>query len=556
MIPKVGISFGLVDVTAKPDTTAAITDKQPWIDPQDLSLEGVSAIPAATLEQNYWKLDGTFVPFPDKPENSTWGVWSGSMSGEDGAFATPIVLTLTFRENHSSIGLSFEFNPHGTTDWCNDLNIQWYNGAALLVSRDFQPDKWRYACMEAVENYNKVVITFRSMSKPYRYLKVQNILHGITKEFSDSEITQASILEEIDPTSATLSVNTLDFKLHSQDEDFNIFNPRGIYNLLQKKQQLSVEGNRDGQIINLGTYYVENWESESDNIIRISAQDAIGVMDGAYFAGGIYNNVTAGNLLETIMTDAHFGYSLDSTLASVPVSGWLPRCTHREALQQLAFAIGGYVDTSRSGTVNVWVLSDASTSNKELIGRDRKWLGTKVRLKPYVSGVSVTEHNYTMDTAASELFKGTLETGDQEILFSEPAANLTVSGAVLKESGVNHCVVTVSTAGEVTVSGKKYIDNTRIVTKKSDQILAGEKENILEVTGATLVSDGAAAAERLFSYHQRRIEQEMNFVLGNEKPGSLVSIETSEAVWRDAVMESLDIDLTGGFAAKGVAVGE
>ena len=44
----VSISFGLVDVTAKQDTTAAMPDRKAFIDPQDLSLEGVYAPKVAT----------------------------------------------------------------------------------------------------------------------------------------------------------------------------------------------------------------------------------------------------------------------------------------------------------------------------------------------------------------------------------------------------------------------------------------------------------------------------------------------------------------------------
>lgn len=554
MATGLNISFGLVDVSAKRDTTAVMPDKQPFIDPQDLKLEGVYALPAATLEQDYWRLDKGFECFPNAPENSTWGIWSLSMAREDSRFQIPPVLTISFRENHTSIGLSFEFNPHGP-DWCNDLNIQWFNNQTRLSSMDFSPSHWRYACMNQVKNYNKIIITFRGMNRPYRFLKVQNIMHGTIKFFGSGEIQQANLLEEIDATGATLSINNLDFAVYSKDSDFNIFNPKGVYQLLQKKQQLSVDGDFHGKTLNLGTFYIEGWEDQTEHIFKISANDAIGVMDGTYFPGGIYVNVAAGVLLAEIMDHGGFGYTLDSKLAQERVAGWLPRCTHREALQQLAFAIGGYVDTARGGTVNIRRLPDPLTTAAEPLGKGRKLLGTKVKLKPYVSGVSVTEHHYVLQAEAEELFNGTLEVGFHEILFSTPAMDLLVTGATLTESKVNHCRIKVATAGNVVVSGKLYKDSTRIVVKKAEQILAGEKENILEVKEATLVSDGATVAERLFRYYQQRIQQNINFVLGNESPGRLVAVEVAEGEMRYAVVEKLDTDLTGGFVTKAVVVG-
>ena len=62
------ISFGLIDVTAKPDTTVTASDKQSFIDVQDLALDGVCPAPSATLEKDYWKLDGSYEPFPDSPQ--------------------------------------------------------------------------------------------------------------------------------------------------------------------------------------------------------------------------------------------------------------------------------------------------------------------------------------------------------------------------------------------------------------------------------------------------------------------------------------------------------
>ena len=557
MTTGINISFGLIDVTAKQETVASATDKQPFNDVQDLSLEGVYAPPAATMEKDYWRLDGTYTMFPDNPEDVTWGYWSKSMTEDDGKFAVPPVLTLAFAGNHSSIALSLEFNPYGN-DYCNDMNIKWYYNQTLLADRDFTPDRWRFSCNEKVENYNRIVLTFRGMNRPCRYLKLQNIMHGVVKVFEDNEIYSADLLEEIDLTSSELSINTFQFKVYSEDDDFNILNPKGAYNLLQKKQQIFVEGNKNGAVKNLGTFYVDEWESQNSNIFQIKTVDGIGIMDGTTFRGGIYSNKPAQDLISEIMDDAGFGYSLDSTFKNVLLSGWLPVSSHREALQQAAFALGAYVDTSRSGTINIRRQPDASAQNPVTIGMDRKFAGTTVKLRDYVTGVTVVEHNYMPETESNEIFKGSLEAGDNEVLFSSPASNLTVSGGTIKESGANYAVVTVAAAGQVVINGKRYVDNTKLVTRKMESLPAGEKENIYEVSGATLVSAGnaAAVADRLFAYYQKRIEQNISFVLADEATGDISNIETSAGIYRGGVIEKLSTNLTGGFTTKAVVIGD
>lgn len=339
------------------------------------------------------------------------------------------------------------------------------------------------------------------MNKPYRYLKVQNIMHGILKSFANDDITKATILEEVDLSSRELSSNALEFSVVSDDEDFNIFNPKGVYSLLQKKQQITVEDSADGIDANLGTFYVSDWESENENMFNISAVDAIGVMDGTYFNGG-YFDTTAGELAEIIMNDAGFGYSIDNSLTNIAVKGYLKRCSHREAIQQLAFAIGGIVDTSRSGTIKIIKVPDFSGEAIYSIDRERYEENPKIRLRAYVNGVDVAEHTFTQ-------------------------------------------------------SGDKYEDSVSIVSARLSDIEAGEKENIISIEGAFFVSPGTGqeAAQRVLDYSQKRIEQELFFELGQEKPGALVSVEVSKNTFRNAVIESMEIDAMN-MTAKAVAVGE
>lgn len=548
------ISFGLFDVTAKPDSSPACPDIQPFINLGQLKLDAVTALPAATLEPNYWALDGSFSVFPDEPETKTWGLWSASMSGPDGAFAVPPVLTITFSGNHSSRGVSFEFNPYGN-NYPGHLNIKWYNGDVLLADEDFYPTGWQYSAVHTVENYNKLEITFYSTSIPFRYLKLQKINYGLYREFRSDEIIDACVMEEIDPISAELSINTLNFRLHSPDAEFNILNPQGVYTLLQQRQPLVVIERIDGIAKPLGTFFLDTWDNTTENSFAMGAVDAIGIMAGTNFKGGMYNGAMAAELLADILEDAGFGYDIDSAYASVAVSGWLPILSHREALQQVAFAIGAAVDTSRGDIVRVYPLQSSVSG---LISRTRKLTGGGVKMRGLVTGVEVTQHTYITSEETVELFNDVLGAGVSEIVFSEPMHSLSIAGGTILASNCNYAQVSVDAAGPVMLTGKKYIDTTRIVGKYMDALPAGGKENILKVTDATLVSgsNALAVAERVYSYYQRRIEQTISMALGTEQVGQTVEVETLYGELRAGVIESLETTLTGGFITRAVIVGE
>lgn len=548
------ISFGLIDVTAKPDTTVTASDKQSFIDVQDLALDGVCPAPSATLEKDYWKLDGSYEPFPDSPQNTSWGIWSNSMSDENGIFSVPPVIELSFQNVHKTAGLTFEFCPYGN-NYCNHMLIQWYLDDAVIKEAEFYPASWRCEYRCTVEKYNKLIITFYSTNEPYRYLKVQNIQHGINEYFSEDEIETASVLEEVDISALELSVNTLEFRLRTANDDFDIFNPKGLYNLLQKKQQLCVEGYVDGGLINFGYFYLDNW-NDDEGETELTAQDAIGIMSNTTFKGNIYEGVKALNVIDEIMNDAGFGYSVDSRIGDMKISGWLPICTHREALQQVAFALGAYVDTSRGGMVRIRFGADEDVIYN--IGMDRKAVGSSATLKEYISGVSITEHSYVLGTTVEELYKGNLYAGDNEITFSEPSVVTAVSGGTLKESGVNYCIVNMTADGDVIVKGKKYTDNTSVITVNADTVAAGEKENIKTVTDATLINNKNSlyVAQMLLNSYQKRIEQNLSFVLNRETVGSNASVEVYKDYFKNAVITKLETDLVNGFVTKAVVIGE
>ena len=213
------------------------------------------------------------------------------------------------------------------------------------------------------------------------------------------------------------------------------------------------------------------------------------------------------------------------------------------------------MDTSRSGSVKMRAQPDLENVTYT-VGRGRKFLGSSAKLKTYVSGVSVTQHSYTLEDELKQLYSGILAVGTHELLFNQPSQVASVSGATLVSHNANRCIVTVSAEGEVVITGYLYADNTSIAVVKDSAILAGEKENILEVTDATLVSNGMEAAQRLFNYYQNRIRQEVTLVLNGEMPGAPVSVEVAADNWREGVIESVETDLTGGFVARVVLVSE
>lgn len=552
------VHFGLYDVTARGDSSPASEQAQPFYDlERDLLAESVPVLTKyGTLESRQFLMDGSFSLFPDEPEAEYWGFWSTTQSGPDGRFAEPPVLEIAFSQEHSSAGLTLHFyEPTG--DWASDVLIQWYGpNEELLGTGRFAPDAVDYYCEKKVEGYRKVKITFLATSRPGRYLKLSALDYGVSMTFSGREVVTAHVLESIDPLSSELSINTLNLTLFNGDGAFSILNPNGVFDVLQHKQKFTVyEDVRqdDGQSVahNMGTFYLSEWENSSDTLASFTATDAVGLLDSAPHEGGIYDT-TAAQLAADILSG--YDYELEADLNTKEVHGYLPSGTRRDALQQLAFALGAVVDCSRSDKIRIY---RAPVRPSSLITYRRKWQGSKVTLRPLITGVEITAHQYLAETAESELFRDTLTVGEHKVSFSSPCSVTGCTGAELLSHGVNSAVVKVEQSGEVIVTGHKYQDQQTVVTRQASDLPPNVQDNVLQVTGATLIGahNAAEIAAHILNYYAGRYEQNFTMLAGSEVLADMVVVESfgGEKVRGD--IEQMEFDLTGGFVADTVVVG-
>ena len=556
------VEFGLYDVTARADSSPVCGALQPFCDLKaDFMRETVPAqVKYGTLEDRQFLMDGSFSLFPDKPAGQFWGLWSSEMSDAQGRFAAPPVLEIHFSTAHSSSGLTLHFYAP-TGDWCSKVKIQWYGGnGGLLASAYFEPDAVDYYCVQKVENYRRVRITLLATSRPCRYAKLAGLDYGAQLTLAGAALVDATLLEECDPLSAEVSINTLKLTVYNRNDAFSVLSPSSVFSLLQKKQALRVYADvRETPAARLssqtmGTFYLSDWENTSDTLATLSATDAVGLLDGAPYEGGIYDT-TAGELAADIL--AGYDYELDDTLAAEPVQGWLPADTRRSALQQLAFALGALVDCSRGGVIRIY---PAPQQTSRMIYARRKLQGnSKVTLRPLITGVAVTAHRYTAGSDVTELYRGTLDAGVQQVSFSDPVVpgSLTASGAAMTRSGYNSCTLTVDKPGEVIVTGCKYTDYTTTLRQAAAKLPPNVQDNELTVTDATLVSPdrAAALAERILAYYAMRTEHKFRMLGGDERLGERLIVQSFAGQMVRGVLEKMEFDLTGGFLADVRVVG-
>lgn len=555
------VSFGLYALAIKPDSTPACSDVQPFSKVEDLKTGNRTNRPYITYEPDFWLLDGNYKFMPTVTASIHVGLMSLSMSDSLGDFAIPPVLTVTFSAVHTMDGLTLRFAQY-SVDYADSIIVVFYDASDVLIRSDnYTPSSWEFSTGQAVTDFKKIVITFNSTNKPYRYLRVTGIDFGQLTYFTGADIKAASVVEELNPLSLELPIDTCELSLFSSDATFSIINPAGDYASLQNKQPLDVYEAVGNDQIFIGQFFLDTWENPSNNEIIFKCIDMIGVLNTIPYLGGIWTSpVNIEDLVSTIMTAINVPYDLDVNLNGTQITGWIPVTNYREALQQIAFACGAYVICSRAGIIQIYqtVLASDLVSHDYSILKADKGMEQSLTLKTLVTGVEVTAHNYIENADVIELYNGTLAIGTHTITFNAPMHDLSVSGATITSSGANYAVVNrAATPGTVVLSGQSYIDTKRVNGVYNLTLDANVSKNILSISDATLVnpSNVATITQRVYDYYQQRYLQKVKLFAPQAAPSDSVLVDTLYDQQISGIVEKMTLDLTGGFTAKTEIVG-
>lgn len=454
-------------------------------------------------------LDGTALPIPSNPENANLGFWSWTTSNSSGKFLTSIKLELTSEGFYTSSGFTLTFDTHNDI-YPTTVTIRWMQvtteASETIAEETFSIDNAVYFCEKKVERYNKVVMWFNNMNMPNSRLKLRSIDYGRGTIFYGRELRTVGLIQELDPVSSQISINTADFTIDSAGNTSYTF---------QRKQPLNVYFN--GEL--LATTFVKKATRQSKFLWNIQSEDYIGIMDGVPYYGGIYYGSNAVDVLTDIFNVAKVPFVVDDVFADATVTGYISYTTCREALMQVAFAIQAVVDTSNSDMVKVFALSDEVA---QTIPLNRIMQGQNFVDDETVTGVEVTAHAYKPITDTQTVYDAN-ESGTGAnifVKFSEPLHDLSISNGTIKQSGTNYAVIDANSG--CILSGQKYEHTTQTKRKNDETILSSEIERIMAVDNATLVSSANLdnVLEKCYNWFTRINTTNLKIVEGRHDDGT------------------------------------
>lgn len=271
--------------------------------------------------------------------------------------------------------------------------------------------------------------------------------------------------------------------------------------MFQLKQPVEVRNN--GNL--LGVYYIDNAARKAARVYDVDCHDALGVLSESKFAGGAYlSGISAKTLLETLC--APFTVEYADGVSDATLKGVLEAQSKRDAIQQVVFAWGVCIATDGGSALRVF---DLPTVQK-VIPKSHTYSGAAVGTSAIVTSVKVLAHTYT------------------------ESAN-----------------------GSVEINGQRYADTQTVYTVTNPDVTANDRENVKEVTGATLVSTdiGQAVAQRVYDYYSKRDTNSAKVVYDGERLGDQLGVYTP---WDSLVSGNLckmEITLSNTVAYQAEVIG-
>lgn len=304
-----------------------------------------SNIEYATLEENYFRADGTMYFMPEN-EGLAQFLTNGIATSD---ILQPI--RIDFPQIYGIKGITLEFGSAYPTEFrieTEEKTLNYTNDASKFVTHDVLGDT------------DYIVITPISMVGGQQRFRLQSVLMGVGLQYSNTQTKDLTLTEFVSSISDELPSEDLKFTFYDEENRFNVDDDNSFIDFLETMQRVTLSfgitlDNGTVEWNQIATMYLKDWKSQK-GIVSLSATDRLEQMEDEYsLANRIYDR-TAYEEAESIFADAGLEpdeYYIDEYLQDVALHNPMPEGTHKECLQLLANACRCIIRQDQNGVIRI-----------------------------------------------------------------------------------------------------------------------------------------------------------------------------------------------------------
>ena len=324
----ISVGIGIINQNAQEDSKA--NGVFSYYSQEDIFDTNQAKIDYATLDENYFKTDGSMLFVPENDE--LMQLKNNGITLEE--YLAPI--RIDFGKVYAIKGLTIDFGfayPTKFTVQTSEYNYTYTNSEQKFITTDVMGDT------------DYIIITPVAMVGGQQRLRIKSILMGVGLEYSNKETKSFSLSESVSSISDELPSETLNFAFYDEEGRFDVDDENSFIDYLETMQQVTVSfgitlesGTVEwNQIANL---YLKDWKSQKGQV-TMTATDRLAQMEDEYSLGNKIYERTAYSEAESIFTNAGLEpdeYFIDEYLNDVIINNPMPVGTHKSCLQLLANA--------------------------------------------------------------------------------------------------------------------------------------------------------------------------------------------------------------------------
>lgn len=379
--------------------------------------------PFITLEHNINILDGTLETFDSSKYDLSY--FSKTLSNND--LSTNNEIYIIFPLLHTVYGLILDF---GVDNFLGDIEITYYRNDEILSVYNLKPKFSNESFNIGETDFNKIKFKFKTTKFPRMFSRLQYFSLGYVFNWGNDDIISCNIIENINPISKEVPINTCEISIYSAKDTFNMINPNGVFKYLRKNQQFKILATYDGTEYEFGTFFLDTWDTTTPNISKFNLISRLGLLSNSkyydgYFCGPPYGFVeedTAYNVLNNVLNnysafEEFIDYDISSEL-NVPLFGYIPIGTYKDVIQIIAFVSNAIIDDTRDEVIKIKrILNNLSsktiTSNQmfDKVTIRKNELPTKLKLNYYIT-------SFEQGKELKQLFIGELNDKETKKIYS------------------------------------------------------------------------------------------------------------------------------------------
>ena len=340
---RIYISVGIGVINQNAQGSGNVSSNLAYWSKGNVFNDGTNNIEYATLEENYFRADGTMYFMPEN--DGVLQLLPNGIVTKD--FLQPI--RIDFPQIYAIKGITLDFGntfPTSFTITTSEKTLNYTN------------DNRKFTTNDVLGDTNYILITPITMVGGQQRFRLQSVLMGVGLAYTNKDTKNMNLSEFVSSISDELPNQDMNYTFYDTNNNFNVDDDNSFIDFLETMQKITVSfgvtlEDKTVEWQQIATMFLKDWKSQK-GIVSFNATDRLSQMEDEYSLGNKIYTRTAYEEAESIFIDAGLEpdeYFIDDYLQDITLTNPMIKATHKECLQLLANACRCMIRQDENGRI-------------------------------------------------------------------------------------------------------------------------------------------------------------------------------------------------------------